>query len=59
MAKIYPTLARMILDGIVPLYPGGAWIDIYNACCRTDIAGTVLTRIDHGNYWYVTELRED
>jgi len=49
----------MILDGIVPLYPGGAWIDIYNACCRTDIAGTVLTRIDHGNYWYVTELRED
>lgn len=59
MARIYPTLARMISDGIIPLYPGGAWIDIYNGCAKVDIAGTIHTRIDHGNYWYVTELRED
>lgn len=58
MAKIIPTLCEMIRDRTIPLI-GGVWIDVYNHSANTEIAGTIHTRIDHGNYWYVTELRED
>lgn len=58
MARIIPTLKGMFRDGRVPI-EGGVWIDIYNRSCNIRIAGTIHTRIDHGNYWYVTELDED
>lgn len=58
MAKIVPTLREMLLDGTIPIV-GGAWIDVYNHSANPFYAGTIHTRIDHGNYWYVTELRED
>ena len=57
MAKILPTLKAMIEDGTIPIV-GGAWIDIYNHSSNIDIAGTIHTRISHGNYWYVTELAD-
>lgn len=57
MAKIMPTLEAMILDGTIPL-AAGAWIDIYNHTANGEIAGTLHTRISHGNYWYVTEIKE-
>lgn len=58
MAKILPTLERMIGDGIVPVI-GGVWIDVYNSIANTEIAGTIHTRISQGNYWYVTEIKDD
>lgn len=58
MAKIVPTLREMFLDRTIPLI-GGVWIDVYNHSANALISGTIHTRIDHGNYWYVTELRED
>lgn len=48
----------MFLDRTIPLI-GGVWIDVYNHSANALISGTIHTRIDHGNYWYVTELRED
>ena len=48
----------MFRDGTIPI-SGGVWIDVYNHSCNTRIAGTILTRIDRGNYWYVTEVNED
>ena len=57
MAKILPTLEAMLLDGTIPLR-GGAWIDIYNHSSNPNIAGTIHTRIQHGNYWYVTEVKD-
>ena len=57
MAKILPTLEAMIQNGIVPL-TGGAWIDIYNKSVNREIAGTIHTRISHGNYWYVTRIED-
>lgn len=47
----------MLLDGTIPLV-GGAWIDIYNHSANGNIAGTIHTRISHGNYWYVTEIED-
>lgn len=60
MAKIMPTLAMMINDGTIPSTPplSGVWIDIYNKCINTEIAGTIHTRISQGNYWYVTEIKD-
>ena len=58
MARIVPTLNKMFRDGTIPIL-GGVWIDVYNQSCNTRISGTIHTRIDHGNYWYVTELNED
>ena len=58
MAKIQPTLAEMFKDGTIPIM-GGVWIDVYNHSCNTEIEGTIHTRINAGNYWYTTELRED
>ena len=57
MARILPTLEAMLLDGTIPIM-GGAWIDIYNHSANGEIAGTIHTRISHGNYWYVTELED-
>lgn len=57
MAKILPTLEAMLRSGKIPI-TGGAWIDIYNQSCNTRIAGTIHTRIQHGNYWYVTEIKD-
>lgn len=57
MAKIIPTLGEMLIDGTIPLR-GGVWIDIYNHSSNDRIAGTIHTRIQHGNYWYVTELTD-
>ena len=57
MAKIVPTFQRMFNDGIIPIR-GGVWIDIYNSSVNTEIAGTIHTRISHGNYWYVTEIKD-
>lgn len=48
----------MFRDRTIPIL-GGVWIDVYNHSCNAGISGTIHTRIDHGNYWYVTELRED
>lgn len=58
MAKLIPTFTEMFRKRLIPL-TGGVWIDIYNKSANQLIAGTIHTRIDHGNYWYVTELRED
>lgn len=58
MAKIMPTFQKMFNEAKIPIM-GGVWIDIYNSSCNTEIAGTIHTRISHGNYWYVTELKED
>lgn len=58
MARIIPTLNKMFREGRVPI-EGGVWIDIYNQSCNARIAGTIHTRIDHGNYWYITMLYED
>lgn len=57
MAKIMPTLERMLVDGTIPIR-GGVWIDIYNHSANTEFAGTIHTRISHGNYWYVTEIAD-
>ena len=58
MARLIPTFAEMFRERLIPIC-GGVWIDIYNKSANPHIAGTIHTRIDHGNYWYVTELRED
>lgn len=58
MARIIPTINSMFRDGTIPI-AGGVWIDVYNHSCNTRMAGTILTRIDRGNYWYVTEINED
>lgn len=58
MARILPTLERMIKDGIVPVNRGGVWIDIYNKSINCEKAGTIHTRISNGNYWYVTTLED-
>ena len=58
MARIIPTLCGMFRDGTIPIV-GGVWIDVYNRSCNAQISGTILTRIDRGNYWYVTEINED
>lgn len=58
MAKIIPTLERMIREGKIPII-GGVWIDVYNSSANTEIAGTIHTRISQGNYWYVTEIKDD
>ena len=47
----------MFDEGIVPIAEG-VWIDIYNKSVNTKIAGTIHTRISHGNYWYVTEIKD-
>lgn len=55
MAKILPTFKKMFDEGKIAIR-GGLWIDIYNQCVNESIAGTIHTRISHGNYWFVTEL---
>ena len=57
MAKIIPTLAEMHLDGTIKVV-GGQWIDVYNRSVNPSFAGTIHTRISHGNYWYVTEIKD-
>lgn len=57
MAKIIPTLGLMIADDSFPV-KRGVWIDVYNKCHNTEIAGTIHTRIFNGNYWYVTEIKD-
>ena len=57
MAKLYPTLSAMLSDGSLPIR-GGCWVDVYNHSSNPEIAGTIHTRISHGNYWYVTELED-
>lgn len=47
----------MLVDGTIPLR-GGVYIDIYNQIANERICGTIHTRIDRGNYWYVTEVRD-
>lgn len=47
-------LQRMIDNGIIP-NEGGVWIDAYNQCVSIDICGTITTRIDHSNHYWVTE----
>ena len=47
----------MFQCGKIPIR-GGVWIDIYNSTANTEIAGTIHTRISHGNYWYVTEIKD-
>lgn len=58
MAKIIPTLDAMHKDGTIPIV-GGRFIDVYNHTSYDGIAGTIHTRISHGNYWYVTEISDD
>lgn len=58
MAKLIPTLGKMIRDGVLPI-ADGVWIDVYNSSANTEIAGTIHTRISQGNYWFVTEIYED
>lgn len=58
MAKIIPTFKEMFHKRIIPIKQG-VWIDIYNKSVNPLFAGTILTRIDRGNYWYVTILHED
>lgn len=58
MAKVMPTLGKMIRSRVIPISQG-VWIDIYNQSSNPTIAGTIHTRISHGNYWYVTEVKED
>lgn len=49
----------MIADDIIPSTPlSGVWIDLYNKTINTEYAGTIHTRISHGNYWYVTEIKD-
>lgn len=57
MAKIAPTLAQMFRERVIPIQ-GGVWIDVYNKSSNPRIAGTIHTRIFHGNYWFVTEIDE-
>lgn len=57
MAKIMPTFQRMFDEGLIPIRDG-VWIDIYNSSVNTEMAGTILTRISQGNYWYVTEIKD-
>lgn len=47
-------LQRMIDNGVIP-NKGGVWIDAYNQCVSIDICGTITTRIDHCNHYWVTE----
>ena len=47
----------MFEEGKIPIR-GGVWIDIYNSTANMEIAGTIHTRISHGNYWYVTEIKD-
>lgn len=37
------------------LIEGGVWIDAYNQCVNTEVAGTILTRVDAANHYFVTE----
>lgn len=50
-----PTLKEMLEDGTIPM-KRGVWIDVYNHSANSEISGTILTRIDSGNYHYVTEI---
>lgn len=47
-------LARMIDNGLIP-DKGGVWIDAYNQSVSEDVAGTITTRIDSSNHYWVTE----
>ena len=58
MARIMPTLEAMLLDGTIPIR-GGAWIDIYNHSANGEIAGTIIRKVSHSGYFYVTVITED
>lgn len=45
----------MMARGMIPDVPG-VWIDEYNGCIAPDIAGTITTRIDASNHYFVTDL---
>ena len=44
----------MIDNGLIP-DKGGVWIDAYNQSVSEDVAGTITTRIDSSNHYWVTE----
>lgn len=44
----------MIDKGLIP-NSGGVWIDAYNQSVNADICGTITTRVDHSNHYWVTE----
>ena len=57
MARILPTLEKMIRDRIVPV-EGGVWVDVYNRSSNSEIAGTIRARVSSSNMWYVTEVKD-
>lgn len=57
MAKIVPTFQRMFDEGIIPIRDG-VWIDLYNQSVNTEIAGTIIRKVSHAAYWYVTEIKD-
>ena len=57
MAKIVPTFLKMFRECKVPI-KGGVWIDLYNQSVNDMICGTIHTRINQGNYWYVSEIED-
>lgn len=47
----------MLRGGKIP-DRGGVWIDAYNQSTCEDIAGTITTRIDHSNHYWVTDVKQ-
>lgn len=45
----------MIAEGRIP-NRGGVWVDAFNQSINEDIAGTLTTRVDGSNMYYVTEI---
>lgn len=44
----------MLTDNKIP-QAGGVWIDAYNQSVNTEVAGTITTRVDSSNHYWVTE----
>ncbi len=38
---------------------GGVWLDAYNNSVSPKVSGTILTRIDAGNMWFITERTDE
>lgn len=49
---------KMLMDGVIPK-SHAVWIDEYNHSIKIGISGTILTRIDRSNHYYITELRDE
>jgi hypothetical protein len=47
----------MFERGLIPPQ-GGVWIDCYNQSVNHDVAGSLTTRINSANHYFVTEMVE-